>query len=113
MKLSRLALRTNGNFLIRIALLLTLVASPAGWRASTRAAQETGARDKAAGVEGTWQGTLDAGEKLRLVLTISKSASGYTGNIDSLDQGASIPADVTVNGDSVRVELKSVGAVYE
>jgi hypothetical protein len=69
----------------------------------------------AKGLEGSWQGTLDAGEKLRLVLTVSKSNDGaYSGKIDSLDQGASIPIEViTVEGDSVRLELKTVDAVFE
>ena len=67
------------------------------------------------GLEGVWQGTLDAGEKLRLVLTVSKSADGsFSGKVDSLDQGASIPIEViAVNGDSVRLELKTVGGVFE
>ena len=69
----------------------------------------------AKGLEGSWQGTLDAGERLRLVLTVSKSTDGtYSGKIDSLDQGATIPIEViTVSGDSVRLELKTVGAVFE
>ena len=55
--------------------------------------------------EGTWQGTLEAGEqKLRVVLDVTKSDAGvYTGKFDSLDQGATIPIDtITVNGDNVR-----------
>ncbi|MFY9607015.1 MAG: hypothetical protein WAU45_00200 [Blastocatellia bacterium] len=78
---------------------------------STRLFGQTAAK----GLEGAWQGTLDAGEKLRLVLTVSKAADGaYTGKIDSLDQGASIPIEIiTVNGDSVRLELKTVEAVFE
>lgn len=70
---------------------------------------------EAKGLEGSWQGTLDAGEKLRLVLTVSKANDGsYSGKFDSLDQGASIPIEViSVNGDSVRLELKTVGAVVE
>ena len=65
--------------------------------------------------EGSWQGTLDAGQKLRLGLTISKKADGtYSGSVDSIDQGTVIPIDViTVSGDSVRVELKSVDAVFD
>ncbi len=68
------------------------------------------------GLEGSWQGTLDAdGAKLRLALTVTKSDAGvYTGNVDSLDQGSTIPIDViTVNGDVVHIELKSVGAVFD
>lgn len=68
------------------------------------------------GPEGVWQGTLEVGgTQLRLVLTITKSeSSGYSGKVDSLDQGATIPVDtITVTGDAVRLELKSVGGVYE
>jgi len=46
-------------------------------------------------LEGSWHGTLDAGQKLRLVLTVSKSLDGaYAGKVDSLDQGASIPIEI-------------------
>jgi murein DD-endopeptidase MepM/ murein hydrolase activator NlpD len=73
------------------------------------------AQTPAKGPEGTWQGTLDAGQKLRLELTLSKNPEGtYSGRLDSLDQGSSIPIDViTVNGDAVRLELKTVGAVFD
>jgi murein DD-endopeptidase len=65
--------------------------------------------------EGSWQGTLDAGQKLRLALTITKNTDGtYSGSVNSIDQGSVIPIDViTVSGDSVRIELKSVGAVFD
>lgn len=65
---------------------------------------------------GSWQGTLDAGgTKLRLALTITKSDAGtYSGKLDSLDQGATIVIDtITVNGDAVRLEIKSPAIVYE
>src|SRR5688500_17049017 len=70
----------------------------------------------AKGVEGSWQGTLEAGgAKLRIALTVTRSDTGvYAGKFDSLDQGASIPIDaITVNNDSVRLEMKSVAIVYE
>ncbi len=57
--------------------------------------------------EGSWEGTLDAGgQKLRLVLTITKNPNGtYSGSVNSIDQGVVLPIDViTVNGDSVRIE---------
>ena len=74
------------------------------------------AQTPARGLEGSWQGTLEAGgAKLRLVLTVTKSEAGaYAGKIDSLDQGATIPIDtIAVNLDAVRLELKSVGGVFE
>ena len=40
-------------------------------------------------IEGNWLGTLDVGgTKLRLLVKVTKSASGYTAKFDSLDQGA-------------------------
>jgi len=77
---------------------------------------QTPEQGTAKGPEGVWQGALDVGgSQLRLVLTITKSgAGGYSGKVDSLDQGSTIPIDtITVTGDAVRLELKSVGAVYE
>jgi len=65
---------------------------------------------------GSWPGTLEAGgTKLRLVLTIAKSDAGvYTGKLDSLDQGATIPLDtIKVDGDAVRIEVKSPAILIE
>jgi dipeptidyl aminopeptidase/acylaminoacyl peptidase len=70
----------------------------------------------AKGFEGSWLGTLEAGgQKLRLVVTVTKSEAGaYAGKFDSVDQGATIPIDtITVNGDAVRLELKSASIVFE
>jgi len=66
--------------------------------------------------EGSWQGTLEAGgSKLRLLVTVTKSEAGvYTGKMDSLDQGATVPIDtITVNIDAVRWEIKSAAIVFE
>ena len=66
--------------------------------------------------EGSWQGTLEAsGTKLRVALTVTKSDAGvYAGKLESLDQGATIPIDtITVNGDAVRLEIKSPAIVFE
>ena len=69
-----------------------------------------------AGFEGAWQGTIEAGgQKLRLVVTVTKSEAGvYAGKLESLDQGATIAIDtITVNGDAVRWEIKSPAIVFE
>src|SRR5262252_3288598 len=66
--------------------------------------------------EGSWQGTLEAGgTKIRLVVTVTKSDTGANaGKLDSPDQGATIPIDtITVNGDTVRLEIKSPEIVFE
>src|SRR4029434_219829 len=70
----------------------------------------------APGLEGSWQGTLEAGgQKLRLVVTVTKSDAGtYTGKLESVDQGATIPIDtITVNGDAVRLEIKDPAIIFE
>jgi dipeptidyl aminopeptidase/acylaminoacyl peptidase len=70
----------------------------------------------ATGLEGSWQGALEAGDqKLRLVVTVTKSDAGtYAGKLESVDQGATIPIDtITVNGDAVRLEIKSPAIVFE
>jgi dipeptidyl aminopeptidase/acylaminoacyl peptidase len=70
----------------------------------------------ATGFEGSWQGALEVGgQKLRLVVTVTKSAAGtYAGKLDSLDQGATLPIDtITVDGDAVRWEIKSAAIVFE
>jgi uncharacterized protein len=74
------------------------------------------AQTPAKGFEGSWQGTLKAGDtELRIALTVTKSEAGlYTGKFDSLDQGATIPIDtITVNNDAVRLEMKSPAIMYE
>ena len=77
---------------------------------------QTFAQTPTKSLEGLWEGTLDVGgQPLRLALTISKNADGtYSGSANSIDQGTVLPMDViTVNGDSVRIEFKSVGAVFD
>ena len=91
------------NILLMLLLLLGL---------SCQAFGQTPAKD----FEGSWQGILEAGgTKLRLALTITKSNAGaYAGKLDSLDQGATIPIDtITVNGDAVRLEIKTPAIVFE
>ncbi len=69
------------------------------------------------GIEGHWQGTLDAGQaKLRLAFHITKAPGGkLAGTMDSLDQGAmGLPLDaVSFEGGKARFELRSVGGRYE
>ena len=65
--------------------------------------------------EGDWEGTLDAGQvKLRIVLHITRKEDIYAATLDSPDQGAlGIPIEtVTVTGDSIKMDMKSLGASY-
>jgi murein DD-endopeptidase MepM/ murein hydrolase activator NlpD len=67
-------------------------------------------------LEGSWQGTLEAGgAKLRLVITFTRPAGGdYQAVLDSIDQGATIPANkFALNGDKLRVDFEKVNGFYE
>lgn len=66
--------------------------------------------------DGDWKGTLDAaGTKLDLVLHISSKDGALGATLDSPDQGATgLPIDsISVTGNSLRFEMKSLGANYE
>ena len=64
---------------------------------------------------GNWEGTLDAGAQLRLVLTISNGKEGAEAVITSLDQGnAKIAVSaITQKGTKLTLEVKAVGGGYE
>ncbi|HEV2987926.1 MAG TPA: CocE/NonD family hydrolase, partial [Candidatus Angelobacter sp.] len=105
-------------FLLVLILILGLVGSTQHTFAKTHASLEQAAKASSAkGIEGEWNGTLEAGgQKFRLVLKISKgSGDKLTGTIDSLDQGANdIPiSSVEQKADQVKLELSSIGASYE
>ncbi|HKE19070.1 MAG TPA: M23 family metallopeptidase [Kofleriaceae bacterium] len=67
-------------------------------------------------LEGTWRGTLGEGAgKLRLVLTLARSGGdAYSGVIDSIDQGATIPIDkVSLRANRLTLEVGRVGGAYD
>jgi murein DD-endopeptidase MepM/ murein hydrolase activator NlpD len=68
-----------------------------------------------AGLEGAWHGSLNTGvADLSLRLTVEKSGGRFTGKLNSVEQGAIVPADVIrVDGDSVHLEFKSVKGTYD
>jgi pimeloyl-ACP methyl ester carboxylesterase len=74
-------------------------------------------KPKPSGAEEIWEGKLTAGAiELKLVFHFLKQKDGtYVGTMDSPDQGASnLPLDeVSIKDDTVRVELKSAGVVFE
>jgi len=75
------------------------------------------AGDTSPSVIGTWEGTLDAGAaKLKLVLHIDVAKDGaLVGRLDSPDQGATdLPIDsLSLTGNTLKFEMKSLGATYE
>ena len=67
-------------------------------------------------LEGDWRGTLDAGvAKLDLVLHVATKDGVLSATVDSPDQGATGLAvnSITLNGKTLRFEMKSLGAEYE
>jgi pimeloyl-ACP methyl ester carboxylesterase len=84
---------------------------------TVNAATQTATSSQAtSGIEGDWQGTLDAGAaKLRLILKISKAADGkLTATMDSLDQGANdLPVDtISFQDGTLKFEMKRLSASY-
>jgi len=81
--------------------------------ATTLAAQEQNVQIKP---EGDWRGTLDAGvAKLDLVIHIARKDATLSATVDSPDQGATGLAvdSITLNGKTLRFEMKSLAADYE
>ncbi len=71
---------------------------------------------QAAGIDGAWQGELQAGgQVLRLVVNVASSDGALKITLDSPDQGAyGIATDDATFADNVlRFEIKRIGAVYE
>jgi uncharacterized protein (TIGR03435 family) len=70
----------------------------------------------AQGIADTWQGTLHAGQDLRIVLKATKAADGsYKADFYSIDQGGQpIPVTkITLDGATVKMSLTMIGGTYE
>jgi hypothetical protein len=95
--------------------LMLILAAPAATAQTSAPAQA--AAPTIAGLDGDWNGTLDAGAagKLRLIFHIKTDAHGTTGAVDSLDQGADgLPmSKITRDGDKVRLELDVVQGAFD
>jgi uncharacterized protein (TIGR03435 family) len=77
---------------------------------------QTAAPNPAQDISGTWQGTLHAGQDLRVVVKISNAdGGGYKGVAYSIDQGGSpIPvAKITLDGGTVKMAMTAIGGTYE
>jgi uncharacterized protein len=94
----------------------TETGGPRKSQAAPQSKSQDAVTGKAAEVEGAWMGTIDAGAiKLRVVFHITNAADGLKATMDSLDQGAmGIPVTtVTLNGASLKIEMKQIDGVYE
>jgi uncharacterized protein len=110
----------KARYLPALAILLFIISTGAATgqaQAQAKPAVAAPVRQPAQTVEGSWSGTLQAGEAvLHLVLHISKGADGsLKAVIDSLDQGV-YGIEVTSlarHETTLRLEVSSVSAVYE
>ena len=67
-------------------------------------------------VAGTWQGTLNVGKELRIVMTIASAAGGgLSGMMYSIDQGGQgiAASPVTLQGTTLRLAVGPIGVTYE
>jgi hypothetical protein len=89
---------------------------PLAWVRGLPQSKPTAKPDKPSDIDGTWSGTLEAPNgSLRLAIHIVNTTDGLTATMDSLDQGAKgiRVTTVTRNGSSLKLEVKSVGGVFE
>jgi uncharacterized protein (TIGR03435 family) len=67
-------------------------------------------------ITGDWQGTLEAGQALRIVIKITKAdPGGLKAVMHSIDQGGqAIPvSSVTLQGSTVKMSITAIGGSYE
>jgi hypothetical protein len=105
----KLLLRVAGWLTVAAVALFVLVAA-----AQSRAQSPTD--NKTQSIADTWQGTLHAGQDLRVVFKISKTdGGGYKAVTYSIDQGGNgIPVDtVTLDGTMVKMSVKMIAGTYE
>jgi uncharacterized protein (TIGR03435 family) len=65
-------------------------------------------------IEGNWQGTLEAGKSLRLVIRVTAAGGGLGATMFSIDQGAQgfAASAVTVRGTAVTFTFDAIGASF-
>src|SRR3569833_2500206 len=67
-------------------------------------------------ISGAWQGTLHTPRAdLRIVMKVSKDASGYKAMMYSIDQGGGgLPSSsITLQGNNIKIVVPALGGVYE
>jgi uncharacterized protein (TIGR03435 family) len=96
---------------VPIAALLVCVVSMPAQTAPVAPAAETHARGD---IAGDWQGTLQAGKALRLILRIAKSEKGWTAKFYSIDQGGQAfnANRVTLDGSAFQCTIDLIGGSY-
>jgi len=89
---------------------------PLNFRRGSAPAKADHRPPKPSDIDGTWEGTLDAGgTKLRAVFHIINTADGLTATMDSPDQNAFglSASSVTRTGSTLKVEIKQIGGGFQ
>ncbi len=86
--------------------------SPSSTAAAPAPVSEAHARGD---IAGDWQGTLQAGKSLRIVLKITKTDKGWSAKMYSIDQGAQPfnASSVTLDGSAFKFSVDLIGGSYE
>ena len=99
------------RFLIALAL---CVAFGLPCRVPAQAAAPASETHTRGDLTGNWQGTLQAGKALRLIVTFSKADKGFTGKMYSIDQSPQgfVVSDIAVDGGSVKFAINVIGGTF-
>src|SRR5580704_10281621 len=105
------------NLLVMSAAIIMIAASIIFGKVSvTPVRAQSKAESPTQSIADTWQGTLHAGQDLRIVVKISKAdGGGYKALFYSIDQGgAPLPVTkITLEGTAVKMSLTMIGGTYE
>jgi uncharacterized protein (TIGR03435 family) len=86
--------------------------SPSPPAATPAPAKETHAKGD---ISGNWQGTLQAGRSLRLILQIAKTDKGWSAKMYSIDQGGQPinASSIALDGSAFKFSVDLIGASYQ
>jgi len=99
---------------LAVALPTALCAQSALAPAQTAAAP-TSAVHARGDIAGQWQGTIDVGKSMRLVVKIAKAEKGWSGKLYSIDQPSPVidASTVAFDGTAFKFTVNTIGGSYE
>ena len=88
-----------------LAIAALLVVGPSNGPAAAQGTQD---------IAGTWQGTMNVGQAMRIVVKIARASSGWKGELYSIDSGAEgiVVPSITLQGAEVRFTIASIEGGY-
>jgi uncharacterized protein (TIGR03435 family) len=95
-----------------LILALPLFASPLALAQASASINDVHAKGD---IAGDWQGTLQAGKSLRLIVKITKAEKGFAAKFYTIDQAGGTPIavnSVTLDGTAVKMSVDLIGGTY-